>query len=108
MNRRWACADTQSQGSPSAGKKRKRENDGNDDLPFILQGMKVRLMSGEKTLTLKLCVIIQTPDTPYGAFLGRNPSPKTRKFWKLQCDEAGRFEMTEEEKKEFEVRRKSS
>jgi hypothetical protein len=48
--------------------------------------------------------LLQTPDTPYGAFLGRgNPSPKTRKFWKRQCDELGRFEMSEEEKEEQKV-----
>ena len=36
--------------------------------------------------------------------MGRAPSPKTRKFWKLQLDELKRFDMTDEQKKEFEVR----
>ena len=36
--------------------------------------------------------------------MGRAPSPKTRKYWKLQLDELKRFDMTDEQKKEFEVR----
>ena len=44
---------------------------------------------------------IKTPETPYG---GAAASPKTRKYWKLQLDELKRFDMTDEQKKEFEVR----
>ena len=44
---------------------------------------------------------IKTPETPYG---GAAASPKTRKYWKLQLDELKRFDMTEEQKREFEVR----
>ena len=52
---------------PSPSLKRKRQDD--DKLPFQL-------------------AIMKTPETPYGAFLGNdNPSPKTRKFWKHQCDQ---------------------
>ena len=36
--------------------------------------------------------------------MGRAPSPKTRKYWKLQLDEMKRFDMTDEQKREFEVR----
>ena len=33
---------------------------------------------------------VKTPETPYGAFLGKNPSPRTKKFWKMKCDEMGK------------------
>ena len=72
----------------SPGKKRKRESSGEPSSgtsPFVLHGIK-------------------TPETPYGTFMGRALSPKTRKFWKLQLDELKRFDMTDEQKKEFEVR----
>jgi hypothetical protein len=35
----------------------------------------------------------KTPETPYGAFLGGNPSPTTRKLWKHQCKELGKYEV---------------
>merc|ERR1712126_793192 len=62
--------------------KRKRDEDTHHVTPFILRNVK-------------------TPETPYGAFLGKNPSKDTRKFWKLQFEEMGRFEMSEEEKTEL-------
>jgi hypothetical protein len=37
---------------------------------------------------------VKTPETPYGAFLGRNPSPQTKKFYKRQCADFERFEMS--------------
>jgi hypothetical protein len=41
---------------------------------------------------------VSTPDTPYGAFLvGPNPSPRTRKFFKKQCQELGKFQLPDEE-----------
>ena len=85
---RWADTQSQSQGSPL--KKRKRESSENGEpsstSPFVLHGIK-------------------TPETPYGSRPGnRDPSPKTRKYWKLQLDELKRFDMTEQQKKEFEVR----
>ncbi len=78
VSSRWTAA-ADSQPSP-ANLKRKRED---EDLPYYLHG-------------------VQTPNTPYGAFLGDpNPSPKTRKFWKKQCEELGRYEMTADEREEF-------
>ena len=89
MTPRWADTQSQSQGSPLGGKKRKRESSSGKGegppTPFALHGIK-------------------TPETPYGTFMGRAPSPKTRKYWKLQLDELKRFDMTDEQKKEFEVR----
>jgi hypothetical protein len=52
--------------------KRKREDD--QRLPFYLRDMK-------------------TPETPYGSFLVKNPSPATRKFFKRQFDELSRYEV---------------
>jgi hypothetical protein len=75
----------ESQPSPST-MKRKREAESKYSTPFILRNVK-------------------TPDTPYGAFLGKNPSKETRKFWKLQCDELGRFEYTEEQRAELEAKK---
>ncbi len=40
---------------------------------------------------------VKTPETPYGAFLKKDPSPRTRKFFKRQCEELGRFELPPEE-----------
>ena len=71
----------ESQPSPAV-LKRKREDENKHTTPFILRNIK-------------------TPETPYGAFLGKNPSKDTRKFWKLQCDELGRFEYTAEERAEL-------
>ena len=60
--------------------KRKRENEDDDaNLPFLISDMK-------------------TPDTPYGAFLKADPSPKTRKLWKRQCEDWSRYQMTDGEK----------
>merc|ERR1712173_108348 len=71
----------ESQPSP-ANLKRKREEESQPKTPFILRNVK-------------------TPETPYGAFLGKKcPSKNTRKYWKVQWDEMGRFEMTEEQKAE--------
>ena len=81
---RWADTQSQSQGSPLKKRKRESSGSGQADSPFALHGIK-------------------TPETPYGAFMGKAPSPKTRKFWKLQHEELKRFEMTDAQKKEFEV-----
>ena len=51
---------------------------------------------------------VKTPETPYGAFLGKNPSKETRKFWKLQCDELGRFERTSEQKAQLAAKNESA
>ena len=75
----------ESQPSPS-NLKRKREEDAKVT-PYILRNVK-------------------TPETPYGAFLEKNPSRETRKFWKLQCDELGRFEYTSEQRAELEAKKK--
>ena len=75
---RWPI---ESQPSP-ANLKRKREGENQHTTPFILRNVK-------------------TPETPYGAFLGKNPSKEVRKFWKLQCDELGRFEYTAEQREEL-------
>ena len=78
----------ESQPSP-ANMKRKREEDNKQSTPFILRNVK-------------------TPETPYGAFLGKNPSKETRKFWKLQCDELGRFERTSEQKAQLAAKNESA
>ena len=74
----------ESQPSPSTSK-RKREDDAKLT-PYLLRNIK-------------------TPETPYGAFLEKNPSRETRKFWKLQCDELGRFEYTKEQRAELEAKK---
>lgn len=74
---RWTA---DSQPSPSQGTlKRKRDQENDRNLPFFLDAVK-------------------TPKTPYGAFVSSNPSTLVKKFWKRQCDELGRFEMSELEK----------
>ena len=78
----------ESQPSP-ANMKRKREEENKQPTPFILRNVK-------------------TPETPYGAFLGKNPSKETRKFWKLQCDELGRFERTSEQKAQLAAKNESA
>ena len=43
---------------------------------------------------------VSTPDTPYGAFMARpgsKPSPRTKKYYKKQCDELGKFQLPDEE-----------
>jgi len=37
---------------------------------------------------------MKTPDTPYGAFLGANPSPTSRKYWKWQCEQLKRYQVS--------------
>ena len=76
------AASQPSQGSPMLGegpststgrssRRRNGKNESDETLPFYLSNIK-------------------TPETPYGAFLGKNPSPKTKKFWKKKCDEMGK------------------
>lgn len=74
----------ESQPSPSNLKRKRDENE--KPSPYILRNIK-------------------TPETPYGAFLEKNPSRETRKFWKLQCDELGRFECTAEQRAELEAKK---
>ncbi len=41
---------------------------------------------------------VATPETPYGAFLyGPNPTPRTRKYYKKECEELGKFQLPDEE-----------
>ena len=42
---------------------------------------------------------VSTPDTPYGAFLGKNPSKSTRKFFKKQCEDLEKFGVPELQQK---------
>ncbi len=74
----------ESQPSPSQQTLKRKRQDGDDGLPFYLDGVK-------------------TPETPYGAFLGGgDPTPKTRKVWKRHCDDLAQFEMTAEQRVEVE------
>ena len=68
-------AGTQATQATQSSAKRKRF----DNIDFAIRGM-------------------ATPETPYGAFAsGPNPSPRTRKFFKKQCDELGKFQLPEDE-----------
>ena len=76
----------ESQPSPANLKRKREEEEKQYKTPYFLKDVK-------------------TPETPYGAFLGKNPSKDERKYWKLQCDQMGRFEFTAEQRKELEEKR---